>query len=482
MAEQQPEPSPPGWRQIGQRYWHSIAFRLTLTHGVLAVLSTTILLSFIYLQVSGVLREELSRQINALEEELVLHYHADGLQALAASIERAATSQRRDDGNLYLLLDDQGRRLAGNMLAPPPYPSYSGPLETRVEVDGREVLAVLKLRHLPDGALLLAGHSASRLDQVTELIFQGVAATVALALLLVLLGTYVFRHELELRVGEVRDTARRIGAGELSLRVPPTPRADEFAHLGHDVNEMLDRIERLMTGVRDVSDSLAHDLRTPLMRMQARLRSVQRPEATRAELAETVERLSAELEQLTALLGKLLQISEMEAGVRRQAFEPCRLDRIAADVVELYDALAEERSVAIELPAPPAVHIEGDAQLLANACANLLDNALKYAAQRVRVDLSLDPTSQTAHLRIQDDGPGLPPERLQRLGERFYRPDLRHEGLGLGLASVKAIVSLHGGQLRFGQAALGGFEAALRLPLRQAAAPAPADESAHHPG
>ncbi len=473
---EQAEHDPPGWRQAGRRYWHSMAFRLTLTHGLLVALSTTILLSFVYMQVVGVLRTHLLAQIQELEQELIEQLHTGGIDALTAAIEQAVARQRGDDQDLYLLLDGEGRPLAGNIEPLAHYPSHAGPLETSVVLHGRPMPGYFNLRHLPGGETLLTGHGAGRIDKVTGMIAQGIGVTVALAVLLVLLGTYVFRHELEMRVGAVRRTARQIGPGQLSLRVPQTPRPDEFAKLDHEVNAMLDRIERLMTGVRDVSDSLAHDLRTPLMRMQARLRSVQRPDASRAELAEVVDGLAVELEQVGALLGRLLQISELEAGVRRQAFEPCRLDRIAADVVDLYGALAEELQIRLELAPPPPVPIQGDAQLLANACANLVDNALKYAQSQVVVRVQAD--AQSACLSVEDDGPGLPPDSLERLGERFYRPNLSRDGLGLGLASVKAIASLHGGQLHFGTGSgpvgASGLKAELILLARDATPPRPA--------
>ena len=472
----------PGWREAGRRYWHSLALRLTLTHGLLVALSTTILLSFVYMQVVGVLRAQLLVQIQELEQALVEQFDTGGVDALVGAIEQAVAQQRGHAQALYLLLDSDDRPLAGNMAPPSPFPSYAGPVETRVVVDGQPIPGYLSLRHLPSGETLLTGHGASRIKQVSDMIAQGIGVTVALAVLLVLLGTYVFRHELEMRVGAVRRTARQIGPGQLSLRVPSTTLPDEFANLDHDVNAMLDRIERLMTGVRDVSDSLAHDLRTPLMRMQARLRSVQHPGASRADLARAVDAMALELEQLGALLGRLLQISELEAGVRRQAFGPCRLDQVAADVVDLYGALAEERQIRLDLWAAQPISVQGDAQLLANACANLVDNALKYARSQVVVRVQAD--AQSACLSVEDDGPGLPPEHRQRLGERFYRPDLSREGLGLGLASVKAIASLHGGRLRFGAgsatAGAGGLKAELVLPARDTAAGGPAPAAAEH--
>jgi len=181
-----------------------------------------------------------------------------------------------------------------------------------------------------------------------------------------------------------------------------------------------------------------------------------------------VDGVTDEIDRLNTLLGKLLQISELEAGVGRKAFELCRLDLIAADVVDLYSALAEDRQIDLQLHVAQPSSIQGDAELLANACANILDNALKYAATTVRI--TVDSSADSVFLRTEDDGPGIPHADLKRLGERFYRPDTTCKGLGLGLASVKAIISLHNGKLTFspgrGEAGSPGLSVQVTFPDR----------------
>lgn len=460
------------WQTIN-RHWHSVTFRLTLNYGLLTILTTLILLLFIYIQVVDVLRTQLANQINHAQQRLVTLLDTGGVAAVVEAIDLAIADELDGGDDLYLLTDHNGQRLAGNIDALQSYAGFGGLFEMNVLLDKREVSGHFKRRALPDGHVLLIGHEAGKTDRVTGMILRAIGLTVVLAVLLVVLGAYLFHREFERRVSPLRAIARQIGAGKLSLRVPQTHGSDEFSRLNHEVNAMLDRIEQLMEGVRHVSDTIAHDLRTPLMRMQGRLRSAQHGSATREELAEAVHRAIEEIDRLNTLLGKLLQISELEAGVPRKAFVTCRLDLIVADIIDLYSALAEERQISLTLDAPEGASVQGDPELLANACANLVDNALKHAHAQVCV--SVTAVRQGVVLHVKDDGPGIPEASLERLGDRFYRPDATQEGLGLGLASVRAMVTLHGGKLDFlnrtGDEAGSGLEARVFLPAQAAGKP-----------
>jgi len=461
------------WQTIS-RHWHSVTFRLTLIYGLLTILTTLILLLFIYIQVVDVLRTQLGNQIDHAQQRLVTLLHTGGMDAVVEAIDLAIADELDGGEDLYLLTDQNGQRLAGNIDTPQSYASWRGLFEMTVQLDEREISGHFKRRILPDGHELLIGHEAGRTERVTEMIWRAIGFTVLLALLLVVLGAYLFHREFERRISPLRATARQIGAGKLSLRVPQTQGSDEFSRLNDEVNAMLDRIEQLMVGVRHVSDTIAHDLRTPLMRIQGRLRSVQHGNPSREELAEALHRAIEEIDRLNTLLGKLLQISELEAGVPRKAFVTCRLDLIIADITDLYSALAEEQQISLTLHAPEAAPVHGDPELLANACANLVDNAVKHAQANVCIRVVTVPDG--VFLYVKDDGPGLPATALERLGERFYRPDESREGLGLGLASVKAMITLHGGSLDFSTGpsdhANPGLEARVFLPAAASSKPA----------
>ena len=448
-----------------RRHWNSVSFRLTLSYGLLTILTTLILLLFIYIQVADVFRVQLANQINHAQQRLAAHFQAGGVDAVMDAIGLAIADELDGGDDLYLLSAPDGERLAGNIRVHRPAAVLSGMFEMEVIHGGQQIKGHFKRRQLPGEYVLLIGRESSKTDRVTAMILQAIGFTVVLAALLVVLGAYLFHREFERRLSPLRAITRQIGAGKLSLRLPKVEDSDEFNRLNHDVNAMLDRIEQLMEGVRHVSDTIAHDLRTPLMRMQGHLRMVQHSHSTKEELTDAVNRAVEEIDRLSTLLGKLLQISELESGVPRKTFVATRLDLIAADILDLYSALAEENGVELSVLKSEPLLVRGDPELLANACANLVDNALKHA--KTKVEICMTSGVEETVLSIKDDGSGLPEDSLTRLGERFYRPHENQEGLGLGLASVKAMVSLHGGRLSFSNVggALGaGLEARIVLP------------------
>ncbi len=456
-----------GFRQSVARLWHSVSFRLTLNYGLLAILTTLILLLFIYFQMMGALRTQQYQLIHSTTQRLTHMFDQNGREGLVGAIDLTLSDLVDSSREAYLLLDETGAKLAGNLDASFSPPTYMGIFQANVMLEGRRAQAYFTALQLSDGATLVVGQDTSEIDGVSALIVQGILTAIVLALLLVVLGTYIFRRELEYRVSMIRGTARKISAGQLSQRVPQPPAEDEFTHLSRDINAMLDQIEVLMKGVRHVSDTIAHNLRTPLTRIVGRLRTAQGPGAVPEEVLAANRYAVDEIDRLNILFGKLLQIAEIEAGVRRRAFRACRLDVIVSDVVDMYSALAEERGVALVFRERGPVSIHGDADLLASACANLLDNALKYACTAVHVDVMMHSSGQ-ACVTLRDDGAGLAQHERERIGEYFYRLNPEVEGHGLGLASVRAIVALHEGRLDLSDAHPGlqarGLKACLCLP------------------
>ena len=203
---------------------------------------------------------------------------------------------------------------------------------------------------------------------------------------------------------------RQIGAGQLSKRISASTGEDEFTLLNRDVNAMLDRIELLMKSARHISDTIAHNLRTPLTRIVGALRTARRPGVSMAEVLDANQHAIESIERLNVLLEKLLQIAELEAGIQRRSFRPCELDVIVADVLEMYGTLAEEKGVSLLRAKLDNVTLHGDANLLASALANLIDNAVKFAASRVVVDVTRQ--NRTALVTITDDGAGPHPPSM----------------------------------------------------------------------
>lgn len=452
-----------------KRLWNSISFRLTLNYGLLAISTTLILIVFIYFQFVGALRTEYTRQITAGAQRLEVTYEEGGRSALIGAIELTLSDRIDADREIYLLLDEGGRKLAGNLDEFPPSNSTSaGVYEAEVFQDGVPTHGHLKILTLSGGEKLVVGHDMSEMRDITSLVGQATVAAIVLAVLLVGLGTYIFRKELAYRVSHIRSTTQQIGAGQLSKRISATTGEDEFTLLHRDINTMLDRIELLMKSARHISDTIAHNLRTPLTRIMGALRTVQRPGVSMAEVLEANQHATDSIERLNVLLEKLLQIADMEAGIQRRSFKPCDLDVIVADVMKMYETLAEEKGVSLGCSRLDSVTLRGDVNLLASALANLIDNAVKFASSQVVVNVTRQ--DRTALISIADDGIGVHPAQYEHLGKHFYRSDPSSEGHGLGLASVKSIIGLHGGTLSFSDSRP-GLQVVVSLPSDAAVKP-----------
>jgi signal transduction histidine kinase len=426
--------------------WGSVAFRLALNYALLAVLTMLVLLCIFYMQTVGTLQQATARQITLGMQRLEAQFEHGGRAAVAQTIALAMRGGKDSDTELYLLLDEKEQTVTGNLLRVPDLSAVNGRLaEYPILRAGGESSGQLLIRGLPDGATLVVGRDMQGQHRIESLVGQASLAAGLVALLLVVVGTYFFRLELERRVSAIRRTTARISAGELTQRIPQPEQEDEFARLNGDINHMLDRIESLMDGVRHVSNTIAHNLRTPLTRILARLRTAQRPGSSAGELQEAIGFTIREVEDLTVVFEKLLQIAEAESGARRQNFMPTSLDTIVENVIDLYAAVAEEQGATLVHDPADAVNVSGDRDLLAGAVANLVDNALKYAGRGAQVRIGTVREGHRALLFVQDNGPGIPAEDHPRIGTRFFRrnPDL--PGYGLGLSSVLAVIRLHGG-------------------------------------
>jgi signal transduction histidine kinase len=267
----------------------------------------------------------------------------------------------------------------------------------------------------------------------------------------------------------VAATATAVSAGDLSRRVRVTGQGDEFDLLAETINDMLDRIERLMDGVRQVSNAIAHDLRTPITRARVRLEDAATHAAGPDELRAAIERAEADLDGVVAVFQALLRIAEIEAGARRSAFAPFDAAPMLQDVAELYEAVAEENGQEFTADLPPYLPAFGDRDMVQQAVANLLDNALKFSPEDGRITLSARSEGPMLRIIVADQGPGIPEEDRARATERFFRGEQARStpGSGLGLALVQAVATLHGGALSLEDNAP-GLRAVMRLRMREA--------------
>lgn len=441
----------------------SIAARLALGYGVLVVVSISIVCAVFYFGTIGVLDRSVDRKLALLSERLAALYEQGGSSRTTAEIAHLLTDRTDSDTEIFLLVDADGRRVAGNLSSWPDLGSPVGRLLHRdVTREGRRVPARMLIRDLAGGARLFVGRDMEEGKSIRTLVLRSLAYGGGVAILLVAAGAWLFRRQLEARIGQIRRTAGEIEAGDLSRRIPVSSE-DEFGLLSRDINRMLDRIEHLMEGVRHVSNAIAHDLRTPLARIRNKLDGALRQQQGVAGYESAAQGAIDDIDDLTRVFDKLLQIAAAESGMRPENFDDIDLHQIGADIVEMYEATADEQGVLLVQMYGDSVPARGDRNLLGSALASLVDNAIKYAGQGATVEVSAGSDEQGSWLAVRDNGPGVPAEELPKLTQRFYRLDKsRHlPGNGLGLSIVAAIAALHGGSLEIEDAAPG-----LRLRLR----------------
>ena len=455
-----------------RRIWTGVAFRLALGHAVLAVASISVIAAVFYFGTVGVLARNTDAKLQTVSARLAEHFRIRGAEGLREEIERLLADGVEQDTEVYLLVAPDGRKLAGNLEGWLPPARESGRLEDRSFTrDGRPSTSRVLPLLLSDGTLLVVGRDMRDRLEIEALVWRALAMGGFCAVVLAIPGALLFRRRLEARLAAIRHTAREIEAGDLSRRIPGSGYDDEFERLGREINQMLDWIEHLMDGVRHVSNAIAHDLRTPLGRIRGQLDEALRPGYGGARLVTTARAAIGQIDELIRVFDRLLQIAEAESGTRRQAFAPVRLESVIADIVELYDAEAEERGITLITKLDSAAATVGDRSLLASAVANLVDNALKYAEPATTVQVRVTREHDNVCIAVEDSGPGIPPGERARVVERFYRIDRSRSvpGNGLGLSIVTAIASLHWGSLRLEDASP-GLRARLILPCADVAA------------
>ena len=454
--------------RTGHHLLRTQAFRIVLVYAVLFALSVTALLAFTYWNTRRTLDGQTDQIVEAEITGLAEQYQHLGLRGLAESV-RNRTSHGGQ--SLYLLTDALRRPVAGNLDSwPQTMTAAANVVEFDYErpVDGKLETRRARGRMLPvtGGFVLLVAQDVHERFLTTRMFTTTLPWTVALILLLGLLGGALMSRNMLQRLDAINRTSGEIMAGDLTRRVPRTGSGDEFDTLAENLNRMLDRIERLMKGLREVTDSVAHDLRTPLNRLRNRLEeSAARLSASGTQASE-IERSIAETDQLIGTFNALLLIAETDAGTTRAAMTALDLQSVAADVVELYEPLADERGVKLTLVPSGDVAIEGNRSLIAQALANLVDNAIKYTPADGAVRISAHTGENSVELSVSDSGPGIPLEDRARVVDRFVRLEAsRHSpGTGLGLSLVAAVAHFHNAELSLEDNAPSGLKAVLRFP------------------
>lgn len=442
------------------KLFRTTAFKLTLVYLTVFALFAVFLLGYFALNTKRLFTEQVTEVVNAEVTGLIDQFNAGGIRRLTLIVEARS---RRPGSSLYLVTTPGGDGLAGNVGSlPTGVLDKQGWAETvyrRIEEGETSDLhrALARVYHLPGGFKILVGRDLEERDRLFQVVLDAGKWSAAVVIVLGLVGGFFVARRVLRRVDAMTETTRTIMGGNLSGRLPVAGSGDELDRLAHNLNEMLDRIEALMQGLKEVSDNIAHDLKTPLTRLRNRaeeaLRTSHSDKDYRAALEGTIE----ESDSLIKTFNALLMIARAESGQARDNMVDFDAAEAAHDVGELYEPLAEEQGLSLEVDAPDAVLLRGNRELISQALANLVDNAIKYAGPAAKANGA--PSSVTVRARadgdrvflsVGDRGSGIPDSDRGRVVERFVRLEKSRTipGSGLGLSLASAVARLHGGELR----------------------------------
>jgi len=431
----------------------SSTFKLALIAiGTFGVIMSAIF-SYVYLSTSSYVRSRSDRAVMA--DYMSLHgvYERSGRDGLIAGIQQRLADKGFAE-RVYLLVDPSSTPLAGNLKAwPSTVAAAGGWAEFRAAEPLRNAASRPLLRAMietfPTGDRLLVGNDISDLDSFTGQIELAVISGVALIFVLAGVASILVTRRTVDRIESINATSRAIMLSDLDKRIPLRGTHDEWDRVAENLNLMLDRIETLMGEVKQVSDNVAHDLRTPLTRMRGRLEKAYHGqrigETDQSLIGDTI----ADLDAVLRMFSSITRISQIETQARKDGFRTVDLVEIASEVVELYDAAAEQDGTRLTVAGDREVLVTGDRDLIFDAIANLVDNAIKHGRAGGRIVVTNENIDGRAVISIADDGPGIPSGEYQHVFKRFYR--LEHSrytpGNGLGLSLVAAVARLHGARI-----------------------------------
>jgi signal transduction histidine kinase len=420
-------------------------FRSTLAIAGAFVLCTGLLFGFVYWQTAAYITSSFDALITG---ELRIIAAEPPERWLPHINERLDNDPRRV--RIAGLFDAAGHRIAGNLESLPGGLTPDVPADAvvvRLDNQGRETEKVrLATERLPDGEVLAIGRNIEEVAGIADIVRRALLLSLLPAFGLAVVIGLVLSLRARRRLSEVNRRIRRIVTGDLRERLPTHGSNDPFDQLAVSVNGMLGEIETLIHEIAGVGNDIAHDLRTPLTRVRVRLERGRARAATLDELRAVVDQSIAGLDQSLAVVTALLRIAEIEHSRRLEGFSQVQLAPLVREVGDLYEPIAEDKRVTLQVEAADKATVHGDRDLLFEAVANLVDNAVKFTPEGGRVTLALLHRDGESVIQVKDTGPGIPETEREAVVKRFYRSDKSRntEGLGLGLSLVAAIVKLHG--------------------------------------
>ncbi len=436
-----------------RRLFHSYTFRLALLYAIMFSTSTLIIFYFFYLFTASYMTEQMDNTIQAEIQGLAERYNQEGLNGLTELIAERVNRQQATGNSIYLLTTYRLEPLVGNLDRWPKNAQINDDwLEFKLEINeqtNETHLARAKIFRLPGSYGLLVGRDINQLTEAKRRIIQALTWGLAMMVLLAFLGGLVLSRRTVRKIERINQTAQSIMSGDLSKRVPLTNRNDDFDQVADNLNQMLDRIQALMEDIRRVSDNIAHDLRTPLARLRQHLEEARLQEPASSKSAQNLEQSIREADSLLVTFNALLRIARIEAGQLTTGFTQIDYRTFLEDIVEFYEPLMEDKYQTLETGLDTHILSWGDRDLLFQALANLIENAIKYTPEKGNISLTLTRHVDDVIITISDNGPGIPESEYENVFRRFYRLDQSRtaSGNGLGLSMVAAVISMHNGDI-----------------------------------
>lgn len=443
------------WQRL-KRLWRTSVFRLSLLFAIAFSMVVAVSLAIVYWlstqYIVGQIDLNIQDEINRLSQDI----GEGGSEGLRGQIQDLIAHSDKN-GRLYLLAAPNHDILAGNLRGWPKglvcgqateFSDQSAIVPRSLRAEDSDIRARILSARLPDGRCLMVGQVMKEEEGFTDHTGHLLSWALGIITLFSLIGGGWMGLSVLRRIDTITHTTSQIMAGKFSRRIPDEGKGDEFSDLSARLNQMLNRIDELMAGMRSVTDNIAHDLRSPLTRMRNRLEIVLTHDRTAEEYRESIEHALEDADQLLGLFNTLIAIAQAEAGVRREVFTNVNLSALLADLVEFYQLAAEDRGIRINAQIQPDISLLASHGLLTQVVVNLLENALNHVPAGSSVDVELSRKTGVITLTIADNGPGIPdPADRLRVLERFVRLDAARStpGSGLGLALVRAAMHEHGG-------------------------------------
>src|SRR6266550_6302873 len=461
------------------KLFRTTAFKLTIVYLIVFALFAGFLLGYFAWNTRRLITEQITETVDGEIRGLTEQYRLGGIRRLVFAIDGRA---RRPGSNLYLVTTAAGEGLAGNVgsLATGilETPGWTETVYRRIEdQDATEHHALARIIQLPGGFRLLVGRDLEERERLYDIVLAAGRWSLAIVVVLGLAGGFFVSRRVLKRIDAMTGTTQTIMRGDLSERLPIAGTGDELDRLASNLNAMLERIEALMRGLKEVTDNIAHDLKTPLTRLRNRCEEALRLAEDESQYRLALESTIEESEALIATFNALLMIARAESGQARDGMADVDAAEIARGVGELYEPLADQKGIQLRVDAPAAVPVHGHRELISQALANLVDNAIKYGAGMNGANAEILVTARGEGdrilLAVTDTGRGIPAADRGRAVERFVRLEQSRSqpGSGLGLSLASAVARLHGGDLKL-EDNHPGLKTVISLPRAGSAPPA----------